>query len=217
MLVWCVPVIFIYSRAVFLCPFPPLSICHSKQLPTLLVPSMSQMHIRVKEKKNKIMLFSSSKIQTVQEWGPPSAKTADILHQYIPILAKKTCSLGAKEHYFKNQTKCLGRNKGLQTACPLLSQLSLSWRQKGSQNEGGHGSVPCCQWMASELPEATGTQHQNTDLHKTKHNSMDCGRPHTICIEGDSFLVYILGNKISTPSNDVNSGTYWLKIKVYSS
>lgn len=99
--------------------------------------------------KKKIMLFSASKIQTVQAWGPPSAKTADILHQYIPILAKKTCSLGAKEHYFKNQTKCLGRNKGLQTACPLLSQLSLSWRQKGSQNEGGHGSVPCCQWMAS--------------------------------------------------------------------
>lgn len=55
------------------------------------------------------------------------------------------------------------------------------------------------------------------DLHRAKHNDMDLRHTSKICIESDSILIYILGSKISTSANDVNSGTNWLKIKLYSS
>lgn len=72
-------------------------------------------------------------------------------------------------------------------------------------------------WPANFLKPLEHNIETQTDLHRTKHNSTGCGHPPKICIEPDSILIYILGSKISTPANDVNSGTYWLKIKVYSS
>lgn len=94
----CVPVTFLYSSSVFLHTFPPVLIHHSKQLPTSPVPGVSLMHIGVKE-----VLFSAPRIQRVQTWEPPPpAKQTHILHQHLPVLAKKTGSLGANGHYFRN-------------------------------------------------------------------------------------------------------------------
>lgn len=102
----CVPVTFLYSSSVFLHTFPPVLIHHSKQLPTSPVLGVSLMHIGVKE-----VLFSAPRIQRVQTWEPPPpAKQTHILHQHLPILAKKTDSLGANGHYFRNQTKWLRKN-----------------------------------------------------------------------------------------------------------
>lgn len=45
-----------------------------------------------------------------------------------------------------------------------FSALTELERQNRCQKaKGGHGFALYCQWMASQLPKATGTQHLNTN------------------------------------------------------
>lgn len=154
------------SRA--LQPFPPPSVCHLEQVPILLSLACpkctSDLKIRRKKgRKKKKKKEAAVFIQNTDSAGCRPGDHCWLRYQtshinMFPFCLERPACWGPTDITSRNQMA--GEEQRVFLVFLALTEMET----RGiSESRGGRGSVPCCQWMASQIPKAAGTQHLNTN------------------------------------------------------
>lgn len=177
------------------------------------------MYMRIKK-----LLFSTPRKQRAQTWGASPAKQTDIHINSFPFRLKRMAPWGLGDIVLRTKPNDWGGMKAFtcihqeikQAALPFTALTELERQKRFQKAESCHGFAPFCQWMASQLPKAAGSQSLNTNRFAQGKRQHHGSQAHTQILYWARFYPY-LHLKTSTSANYVNSNTHGLKIKLYSS